>query len=78
MILFIFFGTCDIKLFPLQNVNVFDILLQGTPVNIIVGSHVWVEDPDEAWIDGQVSKINGKDAQIETSNGKKVWGLPII
>ncbi|XP_022745847.1 myosin-11-like [Durio zibethinus] len=44
----------------------------GAPVNIIVGSHVWVEDPDEAWIDGQVSKINGKDAEIETSNGKKV------
>ncbi|XVE89949.1 hypothetical protein DITRI_Ditri20bG0037300 [Diplodiscus trichospermus] len=44
----------------------------GTPVNIIVGSHVWVEDPDEAWIDGQVTKINGKEAEIETSNGKKV------
>ncbi|XWS57728.1 hypothetical protein CRYUN_Cryun09bG0198100 [Craigia yunnanensis] len=41
----------------------------GTPVNIIVDSHVWVEDPDEA---GQVLKINGKDVQIETSNGKKV------
>ena len=44
-------------------------------MNIIVDSHVWVEDPDEAWIDGQVSKINGKDAEIETSNGKKVCGL---
>ena len=62
----------------MQHVNVFATFLQGTPVNIIVDSHVWVEDPDEAWIDGQVSKINGKDAQIETSNGKKVWGLPII
>ncbi|XP_028790296.1 myosin-11-like [Neltuma alba] len=46
--------------------------LQGTPVNIIVGSHVWIEDPDVAWIDGQVSKIYGKDAEIETTNGKKV------
>ncbi|KAI9077942.1 hypothetical protein K1719_040071 [Acacia pycnantha] len=44
----------------------------GTPVNIIVGSHVWIEDPDVAWIDGQVTKINGKDAEIETTNGKKV------
>ncbi|XVF42254.1 hypothetical protein PTKIN_Ptkin01aG0346100 [Pterospermum kingtungense] len=44
----------------------------GTPVNIIVDSHVWVEDPDEAWIDGRVTKIIGKDAQIETSDGKKV------
>ncbi|KAJ1409369.1 P-loop containing nucleoside triphosphate hydrolase [Sesbania bispinosa] len=43
-----------------------------TPVNIIVGSHVWIEDPEVCWIDGQVSKINGKDAEIETTNGKKV------
>ncbi|KAI5398299.1 hypothetical protein KIW84_063906 [Lathyrus oleraceus] len=45
--------------------------LQGTPENIIVGSHVWIEDPEVAWIDGQVLKINGKDAEIETSDGKK-------
>ncbi|GAV66769.1 Myosin_head domain-containing protein/IQ domain-containing protein/DIL domain-containing protein/Myosin_N domain-containing protein [Cephalotus follicularis] len=44
----------------------------GTTVNIIVGSHVWVEDPGVAWIDGQVSKINGEEAEIEISNGKKV------
>ncbi|XP_027365891.1 myosin-11-like isoform X1 [Abrus precatorius] len=44
----------------------------GTPVNIIVGSHVWIEDPEVSWIDGQVSKITGKDAEIETTNGKKV------
>ncbi|KAE8667505.1 Myosin-11 [Hibiscus syriacus] len=44
----------------------------ATSVNITVGSHVWVEDPDEAWIDGQVSKISGKDAVIQTTNGKTV------
>ncbi|KAI4350068.1 hypothetical protein L6164_010593 [Bauhinia variegata] len=44
----------------------------GTPVNINVGSHVWIEDPEVCWIDGQVSKITGKDAEIETTNGKKV------
>lgn len=47
-------------------------ILQGTAVNIIVGTHVWVEDPTVAWIDGQVSKINGKEVAIETTNGKKV------
>ncbi|WOG94895.1 hypothetical protein DCAR_0314192 [Daucus carota subsp. sativus] len=47
-------------------------MLQGTAVNIIVGTHVWVEDPTVAWIDGQVSKINGKSVEIETTNGKKV------
>jgi myosin-5 len=46
--------------------------VQGTPVNIIVGSHVWIEDPDVSWIDGQVSKITGQDAEIEATNGKKV------
>ncbi|KAM0992340.1 hypothetical protein ACFX13_010771 [Malus domestica] len=44
----------------------------GTPVNIIVGSHVWVEDSELAWIDGQVSKITGQEAEIESSNGKKM------
>lgn len=46
--------------------------MQGTPVNIIVGSHVWIEDPSIAWIDGQVSQINGEDVQVDTSDGKKV------
>ncbi|XP_041022876.1 myosin-11 [Juglans microcarpa x Juglans regia] len=44
----------------------------GTSVNIIVGSHVWVEDPELSWVDGQVSKINGQEAEIQTTNGKKV------
>ncbi|RZC77767.1 hypothetical protein C5167_002019 [Papaver somniferum] len=47
-------------------------LFQGTPVNIIVGSHIWVEDPQVAWIDGEVTEIKGKDASIVTTNGKKI------
>lgn len=46
--------------------------LQGTPVNIIVGSHVWAEDPEDAWIDGEVKEIKGRDATIVTTNGKTV------
>lgn len=46
--------------------------MQGTPVNITVGSHVWVEDPDVAWIDAVVSKINGTEVEADGSNGKKV------
>ncbi|KAF2536369.1 hypothetical protein F2Q68_00019956 [Brassica cretica] len=42
----------------------------GTPVNIIVGSHVWVEDTDVAWIDGQVEKINGQDVEITAKLSK--------
>ncbi|KAK4482322.1 hypothetical protein RD792_009475 [Penstemon davidsonii] len=46
--------------------------MQGTPVNIIVGSHVWIEDPYIAWIDGQVTKINGQEVEVQASDGKKV------
>ncbi|CAN4114485.1 unnamed protein product [Withania somnifera] len=44
----------------------------GTAVNIIVGSHVWVEDLDVAWIDGEVRKITNGEAEIERTDGKKV------
>ncbi|KAG2302442.1 hypothetical protein Bca52824_031093 [Brassica carinata] len=42
----------------------------GTPVNIIVGSHVWIEDTDVAWIDGQVEKINGQEVEITAKLSK--------
>ncbi|GFZ02730.1 myosin-like protein XIF [Actinidia rufa] len=47
-------------------------MIQGTPVNIIVGSHVWTEDPEVAWIDGEVIEIKGKNATIVTTNGRTV------
>lgn len=50
----------------------FFFFLQGTPVNIIVGSHVWAEDPEVAWIDSEVKEINGREATLITSNGKTV------
>ncbi|OAY75620.1 Myosin-12 [Ananas comosus] len=45
---------------------------QGTPVNIIVGSHVWAEDPEVAWIDGEVTEIKGGNATIIAANGKTI------
>ncbi|KAH6817211.1 myosin family protein with Dil [Perilla frutescens var. frutescens] len=45
---------------------------QASSVNIIVGSHVWVEDPVLAWIDGEVKRIDGQDVHVQTTNGKKV------
>ncbi|KAM0914350.1 hypothetical protein ACQ4PT_011551 [Festuca glaucescens] len=45
---------------------------QGTKVNIIVGSHVWAEDADIAWVDGEVVKINGEEAEIQATNGEKI------
>ncbi|KAI3772786.1 hypothetical protein L6452_03979 [Arctium lappa] len=44
----------------------------AAPVNIIVGSHVWVEDPALAWIDGEVVRINGQELHVNTTNGKTV------
>ncbi|XP_068634511.1 myosin-17-like isoform X2 [Aristolochia californica] len=42
------------------------------PVNIVIGSHVWVEDPVLAWVDGEVVKINGQDVHVDTAHGKMV------
>ncbi|XP_038995062.1 myosin-17-like [Hibiscus syriacus] len=42
------------------------------PDNIIIGSHVWVEDPGLAWIDGEVIRINGNELHVKTTNGKTV------
>ncbi|KAF7081367.1 hypothetical protein CFC21_085317 [Triticum aestivum] len=40
--------------------------------SIAVGSQVWVEDPDEAWIDGEVLKVNGDTITVKCSNEKTV------
>ncbi|CAN1340154.1 XI-K [Linum perenne] len=46
--------------------------LQAAPVNIIVGSQVWVEDPEVAWVDGEAVKIEGEEVHVNTTHGKKV------
>lgn len=33
---------------------------------------MWAEDPDTCWVDGEVVKINGEEAEIQATNGKKV------
>ncbi|XP_074565345.1 myosin-17-like isoform X2 [Curcuma longa] len=44
----------------------------ASPDNIIVGSHVWIEDPVVAWVDGEVFKISGHQVHVRTTNGKMV------
>ncbi|KAB5574325.1 hypothetical protein DKX38_001519 [Salix brachista] len=44
--------------------------LQAALDSIIVGSHVWFEDPVLAWIDGEVIRINGNEVHV-IANGKK-------
>ncbi|KAK3026388.1 hypothetical protein RJ639_042598, partial [Escallonia herrerae] len=40
--------------------------------NILTGSHVWVEDPEVAWIDGEVAEVVGKEIRINCTSGKTV------
>lgn len=56
----------------LLNMCNFMIFLKAAPVNIIVGSHVWVEDPVLAWIDGEVFRIDGEEVHINRTDGKTV------
>ena len=46
--------------------------MQTNLVNIVVGSPVWVEDPEVAQIDGEVFEINGQEAKIQTTNRNTV------
>lgn len=47
-------------------------LLQEIQENIVAGMHVWVADPELAFIDGIVLNIKGQDAEIQTSDGNMV------
>lgn len=47
-------------------------MLQGISENIVVGSFIWVGDPEQVWIDGEVLKINGEEVEVQTSSGNTV------
>ncbi|KAK7393335.1 hypothetical protein VNO78_21888 [Psophocarpus tetragonolobus] len=40
--------------------------------NPIVGSHVWVEDSQVAWIDGEVLEVKGEQVKVLCTSGKTV------
>ncbi|XP_062188731.1 myosin-8-like [Phragmites australis] len=44
----------------------------ASQVRFTVGSHVWVEDADVAWIDGLVEEVQGDELIIHCTSGKKV------
>ncbi|KAI9122087.1 hypothetical protein K1719_006776 [Acacia pycnantha] len=41
-------------------------------VNPVVGSHVWVEDSEVSWIDGEVLAVNGEEIKVLCTSGKTV------
>lgn len=45
---------------------------QATKFNIAVGSQVWVEDAEVAWLDGEVLEIKGDEIKISCTSGKMV------
>ncbi|XP_052156162.1 myosin-17-like isoform X1 [Oryza glaberrima] len=47
-------------------------LVQAATLKIVLGSHIWLEDKDLAWIDGEVFRIEGQKAHIRTTNGNMV------
>lgn len=50
--------------FPRQNLEM------AASVAISLGSPVWVEDPEESWIDGEVVEIKGQEVKISCFSGK--------
>ncbi|KAL2978306.1 hypothetical protein AAZX31_13G112200 [Glycine max] len=40
--------------------------------NPIIGSHVWVEDSQVAWIDGEVLEVKGEEIKVLCTSGKTV------
>ncbi|KAK2993355.1 hypothetical protein RJ640_007622, partial [Escallonia rubra] len=46
--------------------------MQTVAANILSGSHVWVEDPEVAWIDGEVAEVIDKEIRINCTSGKTV------
>ncbi|CAN6868868.1 unnamed protein product [Brassica oleracea] len=76
-------GSLDNNLFQLEQVNdpfgkgflmfkvlsFVDFIVSST---VKVGSFVWVEDPEEAWLDGEVIEVNGDDIKVRCTSGKMV------
>lgn len=50
---------------------------QATQINFVVGSHVWVEDPEAAWLEGEILQANGEEIKVKCSD-KEVSLLEFI
>ncbi|KAK4425365.1 Myosin-8 [Sesamum alatum] len=46
--------------------------MQTVPSSIAVGSLVWVEHPEVAWIDGEVVEVNGGDIKVACTSGEEI------
>ncbi|XP_062018762.1 myosin-6 [Rosa rugosa] len=44
----------------------------AAPVSPVVGSLVWVEDSEEAWLDGEIVEVKGEEIKVLCTSGKTV------
>lgn len=45
---------------------------QATKIGYIVGSQVWAEDPEIAWIDGEILEVKDEELKVKTTSDKTV------
>ena len=48
------------------------LFVQDTSINFRVGTQVYVEDPEEAWIEGEVVETNGVEIKVKCVSDKTV------
>jgi len=53
-------------------IEVSELLVLQACTTVNVGSCVWVEDPEVAWIDGEVIEVKGSDIKVKCTSGKTV------
>lgn len=51
---------------------------QAGQLSLVVGSHVWIEDPDLAWIDGEIQESNNDEITVMYESGPKVSPLNLL
>jgi myosin-5 len=67
-----FFASLHVECARVWLVFDVDVFVQAAQASVAVGSQVWVEDPDVAWIDGEVVKVSGSTITVKCSNEKTV------
>lgn len=51
---------------------VFRLGLQVPPIRLSIGSSVWVQDPEVAWVDGEVVEVIGEEIKVKSISGNTV------
>ncbi|RXH87188.1 hypothetical protein DVH24_028688 [Malus domestica] len=46
--------------------------VEAAAISLVVGSLVWVEDPEEAWLDGEIVEIKSENYKVLCTSGKTV------